>query len=321
MSKSKSYRHWCGGLTLIELVIALAVAGILLAAGYGIFVAQQKTYAVQDRVVEIQQHARTAMNLLARDLRMAGHGVPTDWPVNIGGNTYSDAVTALSSTLTVMGCFGSPGGYLATSAKKGDKQIVLVDARRFDTGDRSYVFIGEYDKAMIDEIHGNMLTLRQSLSKRYPTTTLTRDTTGGTMEIHVGDATDILEGDILRLGDERLYVTETTPTTIEFDTDPTTPTRDPIQYEYPAGTRVNPIPVYFVQVLRYTVSDDGRITREDLSGGGRQTLAEDIDAMTIGQTDSGAYRITLAAKADVPDEAGKRRGRGYDFTVTVRNQD
>ena len=36
------------GLTLTELVVAMAVAGILLAAGYGIFLTQQKTYAVQD---------------------------------------------------------------------------------------------------------------------------------------------------------------------------------------------------------------------------------------------------------------------------------
>jgi type IV pilus assembly protein PilW len=66
------------GLTLTELAIAMAVAGIFLAAAYGIFLTQQKTYAVQDQVAEVQQHARVTMNMLARDLRMAGHGIPTE---------------------------------------------------------------------------------------------------------------------------------------------------------------------------------------------------------------------------------------------------
>ena len=82
------------GLTLTELAVAMAVAGILLAAGYGIFVAQQKTYAVQDQVVQIQQNARVAMNLVARDLRMAGHGRP-DGPVAKRARTARNFGSAL----------------------------------------------------------------------------------------------------------------------------------------------------------------------------------------------------------------------------------
>ncbi len=61
------------GITLIELLVAFVICGILVAAIYRVFVAQTRAYAVQDQVVEVQQNIRTAMEVLLRDLRMAGY--------------------------------------------------------------------------------------------------------------------------------------------------------------------------------------------------------------------------------------------------------
>ena len=60
------------GITLIELLVALVIAAITLAGIYKVFVSQTKTYAIQDQVVEVQQSVRGAMEILLRDLRMAG---------------------------------------------------------------------------------------------------------------------------------------------------------------------------------------------------------------------------------------------------------
>ena len=60
------------GLTLIELLIALVICGAVIAGIYRLFVAQSKAYTVQDQVVEVQQSIRSAMEILLRDLRMAG---------------------------------------------------------------------------------------------------------------------------------------------------------------------------------------------------------------------------------------------------------
>ncbi|OGP90893.1 MAG: hypothetical protein A2157_05475 [Deltaproteobacteria bacterium RBG_16_47_11] len=60
------------GITLIELLIALVIFGIASAGSYRLFVAQTKAYTVQDQVIEIQQNIRTAMEILLRDIRMAG---------------------------------------------------------------------------------------------------------------------------------------------------------------------------------------------------------------------------------------------------------
>ncbi len=61
------------GITLIELLVALVICSIVVAGIYRVFVAQTRAYAVQDQVVEVQQNIRTAMEILLRDVRMAGY--------------------------------------------------------------------------------------------------------------------------------------------------------------------------------------------------------------------------------------------------------
>ena len=61
------------GITLIELLIAFAIFALVSGASYRLFVAQSKAYAVQDQVGEIQQNIRAAMELVLRDIRMAGY--------------------------------------------------------------------------------------------------------------------------------------------------------------------------------------------------------------------------------------------------------
>ncbi len=60
------------GITLIELLVALVISAITMAAIYRIFVSQTKVYYVQDQVVENQQSIRSAMEIMLRDLRMTG---------------------------------------------------------------------------------------------------------------------------------------------------------------------------------------------------------------------------------------------------------
>lgn len=60
------------GVTLIELLVVLVISGLLLGGIYYLFVSQTKAYTVQEQVVEVQQSLRGAMEILLRDLRMAG---------------------------------------------------------------------------------------------------------------------------------------------------------------------------------------------------------------------------------------------------------
>ena len=60
------------GVTLIELLVVLVITGMVVAGFYRIFIAQSKAYVVQDQVAEVQQNVRNAMEILVRDLTVAG---------------------------------------------------------------------------------------------------------------------------------------------------------------------------------------------------------------------------------------------------------
>jgi type IV pilus assembly protein PilW len=65
--------HKQRGITLVELMVALAVSGILL-AGVGIIYGNSKrTYTVDEEFAHLQENARIAMKYLVEDIRMAGN--------------------------------------------------------------------------------------------------------------------------------------------------------------------------------------------------------------------------------------------------------
>jgi len=61
--------------TLIELLISMALSGIVMSAIYTLFISQNRSYNIQEQVSEMQQNARVAMDRIVRDVRMAGYGV------------------------------------------------------------------------------------------------------------------------------------------------------------------------------------------------------------------------------------------------------
>ncbi|MDP4857626.1 MAG: prepilin-type N-terminal cleavage/methylation domain-containing protein [Desulfobacterales bacterium] len=61
------------GFTLIELMIAMAIAGLVFTAVYAAFGSQLRTQIGQQMTVEIQQSIRAAFTLMQHDIRMAGY--------------------------------------------------------------------------------------------------------------------------------------------------------------------------------------------------------------------------------------------------------
>jgi len=61
------------GVTLIELLVGLVISAIIVTGIYRVFIAQTRAYTVQDQVVDVQQNIRSAMELMLRDIRMAGY--------------------------------------------------------------------------------------------------------------------------------------------------------------------------------------------------------------------------------------------------------
>lgn len=77
--------HKQNGITLIEILVALALSLTILAGVIHIFLNNKQTYRVQEAFARIQENGRFAMQLLAKDIRMAGY-------IGCGGKLTADDV-------------------------------------------------------------------------------------------------------------------------------------------------------------------------------------------------------------------------------------
>ena len=68
------------GFTLVELMIVVALSGLIGIAVMVLFKSQQTSYSAQGQVSEMQQNLRVAGDRLSRDLRMVGYDPSTKNP-------------------------------------------------------------------------------------------------------------------------------------------------------------------------------------------------------------------------------------------------
>ncbi len=61
------------GFTLVELMITVTISGFIIAAIYSAYIAQQRTYLAQEQVAQMQQNIRAALDIMTREIRMAGY--------------------------------------------------------------------------------------------------------------------------------------------------------------------------------------------------------------------------------------------------------
>src|SRR4030043_1746712 len=104
------------GFTLIEMMSAFVILIIAMTAAYATFEFQHASFTVQNRVAETQQNLRSAMEVLNRDIMLAGYGIPA--AVNL------------------------PAGLLPS----GDNTIRTIDPRNSATTADQIVLLSMYDR-------------------------------------------------------------------------------------------------------------------------------------------------------------------------------
>jgi type IV pilus assembly protein PilW len=60
------------GFTLVELLVVMAMFSLVMAGIYSVFVRSNRVYLSQEQVVAAQEEARSALDILGREIRMAG---------------------------------------------------------------------------------------------------------------------------------------------------------------------------------------------------------------------------------------------------------
>jgi prepilin-type N-terminal cleavage/methylation domain-containing protein len=71
MNSRKSIKEQ--GFTIIELMVAMAISLVVMAAVFSTFKSQQDSYVVQSEVSVTQQNLRAALFMISRDIKMAGY--------------------------------------------------------------------------------------------------------------------------------------------------------------------------------------------------------------------------------------------------------
>lgn len=75
------------GYTIIELLIALFMTGLISMAGFQFYVAMHNSTIVQEEVSEMQNNCRASLDDIIRNLRMAGYRVGGHVPYSINGDS------------------------------------------------------------------------------------------------------------------------------------------------------------------------------------------------------------------------------------------
>lgn len=125
------------GLALLEVIIALAVMGVVTIAIFRLYITQHKNYLTQDDISVIQQNARSSIDEIARNVRMAGHGIPVGLPAITAANTDPDTIAVIYSA---SGC----DTYLAEAMPQPSAELkCATDVSCFR--DNQWVYIYEPD--------------------------------------------------------------------------------------------------------------------------------------------------------------------------------
>ena len=116
-SRSMKFRN-LEGFTLVELMVSMGIGMVILAAVTTTFMSQTRIYNAQEQINEMQQNARGALDILSRELKMAGY------KPNGGG---FNGVTYSTTQLMVQADLNSDGA-ISTSSTANEQITYAFDS-------------------------------------------------------------------------------------------------------------------------------------------------------------------------------------------------
>ena len=198
------------GVSLIELMIALAIGALLVLGLVEVFAASRTAYQLSEGLARVQENSRFAIDYLQRDLRMVGHmGCVNDQSRFLPEND-SGSRSALASTFLL------PADLLANNYSA---VLPAFGALRFDRGIEGFEANNTGEGDTLTSVSTPALEASGAAWSPAITGTLLTDLTGGAAAGRVVQKTDVL---VLRyfapVGAQLVSFTPGDPTaTITFD--------------------------------------------------------------------------------------------------------
>ena len=122
------------GTSLVEILIALALTGIITGAVLGLYYRQHSNYMIQDDITNVQQNARASIDELTRQIRLAGYDLPAGVPAMVCANTNPD-------TITLHYAVNNCDTYLSSAMPQPSSELKCgSDVSCFKDGQWAYIF-------------------------------------------------------------------------------------------------------------------------------------------------------------------------------------
>ena len=325
------------GVTVIEMMIAMAISLTLLAGILQIFINNNRTYKTQEAFARIQESGRFAIRFITEELRMAGYtgcggrtidvvnnaktngGSDTDIVSKflgdgLGGYVYTDLPVAISDTVNLTSAEVAADtdiiqisradatgihvvSHSAANPTTGNLQVEASAEGLFVAGD--YLFVSD--------CKGGDIFVTNGVSKTGPTITIAH----GSVE-NVGPKLSRFYGDdaqLSRLINSMYYIG-------------TNPSGQPSLFRYSLGNAGSLTPVELVE----GVEDMKVLYGEDLDGDGVANLFTTADNI-VAMEQVVSVRVTLVVRSlkdnlasKVSAKGDKRLRRSFTTTITIRNR-
>lgn len=167
------------GFTLTELMVASLLGVAVIASMLWSFSNQNRAYVRQRTFNEMNQNVRAAIDMMARDIRMAGYGLPVDegsldawldWGPGLTNalTVHPGGSASAPDAISMAAAFDAPVSSLASDVSAGATVLQLASGTgsQFNTSDRKVIYIGRLETARIVSVAGDQLTI-----STHPTST------------------------------------------------------------------------------------------------------------------------------------------------------
>jgi len=134
------------GFTLIELMVAMALVGIVMAGIISSYTGQQEAQLSQKQVVEMQQHIRAGLYIMAREIRMAGYD---PYGGSSGAGIVSAGTGASSASPLTFTYVADDDGSDNAQDTDGDGFADTLNGTIDEPGELQYISFYLYDSAVL----------------------------------------------------------------------------------------------------------------------------------------------------------------------------
>jgi Tfp pilus assembly protein PilW len=133
----KKYFQNSLGYTLVEVFIAGVMGVILLGVVVSVFVKEDQVIQKESEETNIRAKGRHLLKVLAKEIRMAGFGLPPD--VGVTDISATDSIT-FRANLDDVRTTTPPGGVGTNAVAFGATDITVVDGSGFSSGDNIVIY-------------------------------------------------------------------------------------------------------------------------------------------------------------------------------------